>query len=306
MGIDFKVFERASSAPPDLVYQFQVAPFAYPPTALLLMKPLTAFGYWPWVGISALAFAISVAFLSGKKVAALSFLSPAAVKGLEQGQSPMLLGALLFCGLQLPPLFGGIVWGVAASVKPHMMLFAPLVLLVRRDWHMLLGMALGGLLMVVAALIALDTSLWVHWLDAMRQFNRLVSDGAMVRAVTPAGIAAVAGLPIAPFLLSGFALAMAAVIVGARRFEGELLIGLVIAASLVVSPYAHVYDMIALVPACTVLMLRGQWWAAIPAAMIFIGTPLLAMTGLMTGLMLVAAWPLLEKRRGTLPPPGNR
>lgn len=289
-GIDFQVFERASRDAADRVYQFQFGPFAYPPTALLLMKPLTALGYWGWIAISAFAFALSVAAVAGRRVASLSFFSPAAIKGLVHGQTPMLLGAMLFAGLRLPPFFGGILWGAAASVKPQLMLLAPLVFLVRRDWPILGGMAFGGLLMVAGTLVLLDISLWSYWIGAMPQFNRLVLDGAMIRGVTPAGIAAVAGLPMSPFLLSGLALGIAAIVVAARKVEGELLIGLVMAASLVASPYAHAYDTIALIPACVALLLRGSWWVAVPAAMIFVGTPFLTMIGLMAGLAAVIMW----------------
>lgn len=303
LGIDFRVFERASNDPAELVYRDHRAPFAYPPTALILMKPLAVLGYWTWIAISALAFALSVAVIAGNRVAALSFLNPGAIKGLVQGQSPMLLGALLFAGLSLPPLLGGALWGVAASVKPQLMVFAPLALIVRRDWTMLMGMALGGLLMVAASLIFLDLSLWWDWIGAMTNFNGLVSNGAMIRAVTPAGTAAVAGLPMLPFILSGVALGTAAVIVSVPKVEGEQLILLVVAASLVASPYAHSYDTIALIPSCAALLLKGRWIYAVPAAFIFVGTPFLTMASIMALLVMAIAesrsLPWQSRPRGT-------
>lgn len=289
LGIDFRVFERASNDPAEMVYRDHRAPFAYPPTALILMKPLTALGYWAWIAISAIAFALSAAVIAGNRVVALSFLAPGAIRGLVQGQSPMLMGAILFAGLSLPPLIGGALWGVAASIKPQLMLFAPLMLIVRRDWLMLAGMALGGLSMVGASLIFLDLSLWWDWIGAMTNFNGLVSNGSMTRAVTPAGMAAVAGLPMLPFIVSSIALGAAAVIVAAARVEGEQLILLVVAASLVASPYAHSYDTIALIPACVALLLKGKWIYAVPAAFIFVGTPFLTMASIMALLVLLAA-----------------
>lgn len=270
-GIDFQVFERASNDPVSMVYQKHVAPFAYPPTALLLMKPLTAMGYWFWMGLSALAFAISIIMVSGKKIATLSLLSPAAIKGLVQGQSAMLLGAILFFGLRISPLLGGGLWGVAASVKPQLMLFAPLALLVRRSWLMLAGMAIGSALMVLASLIFLDPSLWLRWVEAMGDFNGIIRDGAMTKVVTPAGVAAVAGFPMLPFLIAGLVLGFAAVTFTAPKAEGVHLVALVTAASLVASPYAHSYDTIALIPACVALLLQGRWIYAAPAGIIFMG-----------------------------------
>ena len=287
-GIDFQVFERASSDPVNMVYRNHVAPFAYPPTALIFMKPLTAMGYWFWIAISALAFAVSTIMISGRKIAALSFLSTPAVKGLIQGQSPMLLGAILFFGLRLTPLLGGGLWGVAASVKPQLMLFAPLALLVRRSWLMLAGMALGGALMVLASLTFLDPSLWLRWVEGMGNFNGMIGSGAMPKVVSPAGVAAAAGLPMLPFIVSGLALGTAAVTIAARKADDAQLIALVTAASLVASPYAHSYDTIALIPACVALLLRGRWIFAVPSGIIFMGLSSMTMVAMVFILVAVS------------------
>ena len=125
-------------------------------------------------------------------------------------------------------------------------------------------------------------------------------EGGVVRTITPAGKAALSGLPALPFLLIGVAIGAAAVVASAKRVEGELLIGLVVAASIVASPYAYAHDTIALIPACVALLLRGPWWAAIPAAMIFLGIPSLAMTGLIIGLCAVALWSIRSDRQESI------
>lgn len=286
-AVDFGVFERASRDPAELVYRIQPAPFAYPPTALVIMKPLTIPGYWFWVVLSATVFAMSAMALSGRK-AALSLLSPSAVKCLVHGQVAMLLCGLQFLGLIVPPLIGGILWGIAASVKPQLMLFAPLALLVRRDWLMFAGMSIGCLLMIAATFIFLDRSLWAGWYDAMINFNQIVQRGEMIRTISPASAAVEAGLPSLPFLIAGLALATVAVITTAPKAEGVQLVALVTAASLVASPYAHLYDAVALIPACVALMLRGRWIYAVPAGLIFIGTPHIMIASIL--FMLVATF----------------
>jgi hypothetical protein len=270
-GIDFQVFERASSDTVELVYREHIAPFAYPPTALILMKPLSALGYWFWTVVSALAFCIPIIIILGRKIAALSLVSTAAIKGLVQGQVPMVLGSLLFFGLRTTPVLGGCLWGVAASVKPQLMLFAPVALLARRSWLMLAGMALGCALMILLSLIFLDPSLWQRWVGAMSNFNEIISGGDMPHVISPSGMAAVAGLPTLPFLIFGLVLGTAAVTIAATKAEGSHLVALVIAASLVASPYAHSYDTIAMIPACVALMLQGRWIYAIPCGIVFIG-----------------------------------
>jgi hypothetical protein len=278
-GVDFSVFKRASSDPVALVYR-NPPPFAYPPTALIIMKPLTVLGYWFWIGLSAVTFAISAIVLSGRN-ATLSFLSPPAVKCLVHGQVAMLLAGLQYIGLIVPPFLGGILWGIAASVKPQLLLFAPLALLVRRDWLMLAGMSIGCLLMVSASLIFLDPALWAGWFDALINFNQIVQRGEMIRTIAPASAAVSAGLPPLPFVIAGLVIGTAAILTSAPEAQGVHLVALVTAASLVSSPYAHIYDAVALIPACVALMMRGRWIYAVPAGLIFMGTPLITIASML-------------------------
>jgi hypothetical protein len=187
----------------------------------------------------------------------------------------MLLAGLQFIGLIVPPLLGGILWGIAATVKPQLMFFAPLALLVRRDWMMFAGMSIGCLLMVAASLVVLDPSLWAGWLESLIDFNQIVQRGEMERTIAPASAAASAGLPSLPFVIAGLTLGTAAVVTCAPKLEGVHLVALITAASLLSSPYAHIYDAVALIPACVALMVQGRWVYAVPAVIIFMGTPLM-------------------------------
>jgi len=287
LGIDFAVFQRAAHDPADLVYRSHKAPFAYPPTALVLMRPMTSFGYWFWVAASALLFVVSVALLAGKRVAALSLASPGLVKGLVQGQSAMLLGGLLFVGLRLSPLVGGSMWGVAAAIKPQMLLFAPVALIARREWTMLAGMALGFSLMVLASLLFFDPSLWSWWPQALSNFNDLIDQGALKRVISPAGWAAVRGFPTAPFVIAGLVLGVAVVAFAAPTVRDAHLVALITASSIVASPYAQPYDTTALIPACVMLLLNARWIYAIPAGLIFIGIPQMTVASLVFILVIV-------------------
>ncbi len=292
-AIDYRVFWRTASKPLSNVYQPGHMPFVYPPTALLLFKPLALLpqqgGFFTWVAVSALVFSLAVARLAEWRIAALSFLSPAAIKGIILGQSAMLLGGATFGSLLLPPLAGGIVLGIVLAIKPQILLFAPLAFLVRREWRLLAGIAIGGLGLVAASLIAFGPGLWAEWLQALPEFRAtLLRDGVLDRVVTPAGRAEHAGLPSWPFILTGLALGAAAVVSAARKLEGAQLITLIVAASLVASPYAHVHDTIALIPACLILVMRGPWWAAALAALIFVGAPGLTMLAMMLGLVALA------------------
>lgn len=289
VGIDFAVFQRVSSVPLDEIYSANgPMPFLYPPTAILLFKAVASLPFSLWVALSVLAFFLAVR-PAISNASGFSFLSHAAIKGIQLGQIPMLLGAGLFAGLRLSPIFGGLIWGAVASIKPQLMIFAPLALVVRRDWPMFGGMVVGGTVMFGASLF-LGIDRWSEWISATMAFaSGPLMEGGVSRSITPAGIALKSGLPMLPFLLGGASIGTLAVFYSARRLEDATLIGLIVAASLITSPYAYAHDTIALIPACIVMMLRGRWAYAAPAAMLFIGTPLLAMTGMM---WLLAAWSL--------------
>jgi hypothetical protein len=298
-GIDYRVFWRAASEHD--VYQPGHMPFAYPPTALVLLKPISllsaAAGYWFWIIASALFFAIVVAKLAGWRIAALSFLSPAAIKGLILGQSAMLLAGAAFAALLLPQFAGGLILGMLLVIKPQLFLLAPLAFVVRREWRVLSGMAVGGLALVVASIAMFGFDLWADWLAALPSFREtLIRDGVLDRVVTPAGRAEFAGLPAWPFLLAGFAIGGAAIYAAAAQLKGAQLAALIVAASLVASPYAHVHDTIALIPAALILIMHGPWWAAVASAVIFSGAPGLTMVALMAILAGVAAKSLKNSR----------
>jgi hypothetical protein len=122
--------------------------------------------------------------------------------------------------------------------------------------------------------------------------------------IAPAGRAAFLGLPELPFLLGGIVLGCATIILAARRSEREMLVALIVGTSLLASPYAHIHDTIALIPACVPLLFRGQWPAAIAAALIVTSSVTLAPVGLVlfAGCMMVGADLREPKTPGRLGP----
>lgn len=288
--IDFQVFWLAARAPLDAVYVPAELPFVNPPTALLLFWLVGwmsfKWAYFAWILVSVAVFSVLVTRLFGVRIAAISMLSPASLSGVILGQSSMLFGGMTYASFHLPALAGGALLGVVAAMKPQLVLMAPLALLVRREWTMLAGMIAGAL---AAALLvtAIDATLWQDWLNSLPAVRETMTSGKASSMITPAGRAEYYGLPQLPFLIAGLAVGAVAVVVAARRVEKDILVGLITAASLAASPYAHVHDTIALIPACALLMLRGQWWAAVPAALMFVGWPDLVTLSLLAGLVIV-------------------
>lgn len=293
LPIDFHVFWLSGGRAPHEIYADHPMPFVYPPTALPLFKLVSLLpfipSYFVWITVSALLFGFGVMRVCGARIAALSFFTPAATKGFLLGQSAMLLGGALYGAIRLSPIALGTVFGLVAAVKPQLVLFAPLAFLIRREWKTLIGMAGSYGLAVLVSLIAYGPAIWVDWVRAFPNFHNIIMRfNVLSMAITPAGRAEYLGLPPLPVLLGSAAIGVAAVVVMAKRVEGELLIALIAGASLAASPYAHTHDTMALIPACFALLLKGSWPMAIVAAMIITGTAALTPIGLLVGLVIAA------------------
>lgn len=289
--IDFQVFWFSGSRPSPEIYADHGMPFVYPPTSLFLFKPFSLMPFLPsyfgWLILSTSLFGFAVAKTCGAKVSALSFITPAATKGITLGQSAMLLGGAMFAALQLRPVARGAVFGLIAAIKPQLVLFAPVVFLVRREWKVLAGMVGAWVFTVLASIVAFGPTIWANWFRSLPQFHDLlIRHNVISMAISPAARAEYLGLPLLPILLAGAAIGLAAVVIMAKRLEGEMLIALVVGASLAASPYAHTHDSIALIPACIALLLKGSWPMAIIAAMVITGTAALTPMGLLAGLIL--------------------
>lgn len=288
--IDFQVFWFSGSRPSPEIYADHGMPFVYPPTSLFLFKPFSLMPFLPsyfgWLILSTTLFGFAVAKTCGTKVSALSFITPAATKGITLGQSAMLLGGAMFAALQFRPVARGAVFGMIATIKPQLVLFAPVAFLVRREWKALAGMVGAWVFTVLASLVTFGPTIWENWFRTLPQFHDvLIRHNVLSKAISPAARAEYWGLPVLPVLLAGAAIGLAAVVIMAKRLEGEMLIALIVGASLVASPYAHTHDSIALIPACIILLQKGHWPVAIAGASIVTGAAAWAPVGLVAGLI---------------------
>ena len=294
-AIDFYVFWSSAFKPASELYAASNQPFVYPPTAIVFFKPLAwlslTAGYLAWTFLSSSLFAIAVTRLTGWRVAALSVLSAGALQGLALGQTPMILSAALLFAIATPGLACGAIFGVAAAIKPQLLVLAPLAFLVRKDWRTLSGMAAGLFVCVIVELVLYGPQLWFDWLNSMTAFREaLYRIGAISQVITPYGVADRLGLNPLPFLVVSAALAVAAIVVSAKRFEGVYLVAAIVGASILASPYALRHDTIALVPACIACILAHPKLRALPAIGIF--------SGFLVGasLLVAAAFQLLIRR----------
>lgn len=275
--IDFNVFWLTGSRPLAEIYADHPMPFAYPPSSLFLFKPFSLLPFYTsyilWTAMAALLFGIAVFRICGVKVTAISFLSPAATKGITLGQSSMLLGGALFVAIRSPPISMGCIFGLVAVIKPQIVVFAPLAFLIRREWSVLTAMVVAAITVILFSFVFFGASLWLDWIAAFSHFHDvLVRFNVLSMVISPAGRAEYLGLPPIPSLIMSGLIGATAVILLARHVEDEMLLALIVGASLATSPYAHTHDTIALVPACVVMLQRCSWPLAVAAALIVIGT----------------------------------
>lgn len=277
-AIDWRVLHRVGGENYWEVYQNGgLSPFVYPPTALLLFRflnPLEPFtGYLLWATTSIIAFFFACRAVWGWKIAALSLLAVASFQGLVLGQPSMLLSAIiLFAFAMNRDAAKGLLLGLVLAIKPQLLVLTPLAFLVRRDWQILIWMGVSLVLLIVGSLLLFGFQAWVGWVKALPEFHHiLIIEDILGATITPAGQAGWLGLPSLPFLVLGVAASCFAIIRFAPRAEGGYLAALVVAASLMASPYALPHDTMVIIPVCLVAISTLRDWRVVPALLIYLG-----------------------------------
>jgi len=292
---DFYVFWTAAghaAAPydPAIIARLQATyhiagalPFAYPPTFLLLAWPFAqlplAIAFPLWTGLGAALFFYAAAHLIRPAWATLGlFIAPPVVLAISPGQTSLLVGATMIGGwlsLERRPALAGVLFAVAACIKPQAMLLAPIVLW--GHWRAIRWSLIAGASLVLASFV-FGVELWPQWLQALADFSHIAPG---TNRINPS---ALAPGPVTGPLAAG-ACALLGVWIAARYRD---LTGL-IAGGLCLSPYAHQYDLAPLAPLAMgwILERRTHGWglAAAGGALLagLVATPLAAL-GFLAGL----------------------
>jgi hypothetical protein len=279
---DFYVFwtaARHAAAPydPAIIAELEKAlhitgawPFVYPPTFLLAIWPFgqlpLAVAYPLWTGLSAALFVYAAAHLVKPAWATLGlFIVPPVVLAISPGQTSLIIGAAVIGGWLMRerrPALAGVLFGLAACIKPQAMILAPIVLW--GQWRLVRWAVITGLTLVLASLV-FGPGLWLEWPRALADFGRVLP------ATDRINPSALGGGPAAEAALAALGVYIA--------WTWRDLTGLV-AGALCLTPYAHAYDLAPLAPvAMTWLIERKRFgWgrAACGAALLagFVATPL--------------------------------
>jgi hypothetical protein len=266
---DFGVYWRTANQPVEMAYLWQGRfPFPYMPTMLLWIAPLSAIPQLPaylfFIVFSTVAFVLACRPYLSNAAIALALVSPPFLRGLYTGQVSAILAALLLwaCGTR-NRVAAGIAFGLIASIKPQLVIMAPLMLALTRDWKALIAAAVTFLSVVLLSVVAFGPERWPEWIASMDHFHRAVTGTNVIdSAPTPAAIAVRFGLPPMPFLLIG-AIGGAVTVYLCREMPALERATAIAIGSLLAAPYALAYDLITIVPFLVGVIFRGRIMAVV-------------------------------------------
>jgi hypothetical protein len=259
---DYSVYWRAANQPAAMAYDQHYKPFPYAPTMLLWIAPLgfvsSLVGYLAvtFAGIAALYFATR-AYLSRWEMILTLFSAPM-IRCIRNGQISAILAAALIWACQTPNRIGaGLALGSIASIKPQLVIMAPLMLVLNRDWRAFWAAGVAFLVLALASLL-FGTNRWAEWLASMSHFHTVLVDNDVLNiGVSPAAVAEHYGLPALPFLIAGAIVgaALAYLCRDMGSLEKATAIG---AGSILAAPYALAYDLVIIMPFIAMQVMRGK------------------------------------------------
>jgi hypothetical protein len=239
-------------------------PYAYPPTGLLISAPLAGLtpmiGYGLWIIPTGL-----LAAWAGRRFGApLWFvLYPWFAFAAYCGQVTFFISALLLLGLterERRPILAGVLLGVAAALKPQLLILLPIALLAERRWSTILATGASGLGVCGLTLAIWGVGPWLDWLDALPRFAALIAGHARMtaNAVTPTAALRHLGLDERwALLLIPVAISMVWWAFRRPASPEDRLIALV-GGGMLATPYAMNYELALLAPAVAIYLSRTQ------------------------------------------------
>lgn len=278
--------------------------WAYAPHSLFLAVPFGLVGYylalaiWSVLGLIVLAFGCRRLGLD-KWEAAIVLLSPASILCLYNGQTGNMATGLLLMALAARPGRDFTAMGAAAllTIKPQMGIFLPFYWLAERRWAAIVGTAIAAVVLIGLALLAFGPGAFVDYatrtLDELSTLERhgtgpfmsmIPSIFMSLRILTGDGDLAIKlhiflAIPIVIFALWRL-----------WRLDDRMRrVALVLAATVLATPYLHNYDLTMLAVAALLVLRqfpagsRGEVWVAVLVGLL-IALPQLVVLFNLTGI----------------------
>ncbi|MGE5566483.1 MAG: glycosyltransferase family 87 protein [Parcubacteria group bacterium] len=254
-------------------------PYLNPPTYLFVLEPLSRLppnvGLALWAVSTTLLFAAACLLVARPWAVGLALVSPVVWSTAAGGQVALLVGSCIVAAVAvLPrrPVLAGVLFAIAALIKPPAVVLAPLALVAMRQWRALAACLVAGLLGGLAGVLRFGPDLWLQWLHAIQEFSRFLATSSVIeKGSSPATIVRFLGLsgPVAlGFQIACGVLGVAVTWRTFRRSQEPLvrLAGLT-TGCLLVTPYAMTQELMPMLPfAATALLDRKAgpllWFAS--------------------------------------------
>lgn len=280
--------------------------FQYPPT-FLLITPLLAIASYPlalvlWNAVGIALYARTARIITGGWNATLAMLAwPAVLWNCVVGQTGFLTAALLGSGVALVerrPVVAGILFGLL-TYKPQFGLLIPIALLAGRCWTAIASAVVTTIALAALSAAVFGTGAWTAFADSIVRINDaiLTSGGTdFSKLQSFYGYARATGLDSGTaWVIQAAAVLVLAVFLGwlwAGRAPFNLKAAALAICTILASPYAYVYDLVALAIPLAFLGRSGFARREIPAvvaagALVAWGPADHLATGLMAGLIIL-------------------
>ena len=231
-------------------------PWTYPPQFALLFAPLSllpvSVAYLIFVASSFSLYLYILKRISGDSLGYVILATfPCMAMNISCGQNGFLCAALLgITALGLlagRSVWAGVALGCLASIKPHLAVAMIFYLLCSRNWISLLAAASVVTITAGLSTIILGADYWMAWLGGLHESGVFLARGLypLFRMISPYAVLRTLRVP--PelcFIAQGVAALCALVLIykAHHRFSARQAIGVVAAATILVSPYVYDYD----------------------------------------------------------------
>lgn len=265
----WSLFLHESASPisiydPAIIYGFQhgidhsftkVLPFAYPPSFLLWIWPLSLIqrtpAYLLWMIGTLLAYLWACWRRPwGWQITMLNLVAPTTVCAIYAAQNALLIAALIIGGCRLlerRPVVAGVLFGLA-SFKPQFGLLIPVALVAAGLWRTVVAAGATVLLTILASGAAFGWSLWIGLPRALLGLSTFVSRHPHAYHLAPSITANLRMLGVGGTATDAgqfLAAALAATVVGLcwRRGPTRLAVAALMVGAFFATPYAFYYDL---------------------------------------------------------------
>lgn len=253
--------------------------WSYPPAMLLLGAPFAMLPIFPayilWTLATLLALHFSLRLFQLPLIYHLSaMLSPAVFINATFGQNGALIAAMLLAGLFLAPkrpVLAGILFGLM-TIKPQFGLLVPVVLITSGNWRAFFSAAVTGLALVVLTGWSFGFDVWLNFLSYTRPMMTGIMEAPYPQPYHTNAVpvfvfarAIGAGLTQA-YIMQGLVSLLAALFViklwrSQTSIDENRRIALTCVATMLATPYAYTYDMVAVSVAIIIFLATSKFSA---------------------------------------------